>query len=452
MAALFNWMPWLAMGDVANVGQLAGINAVQLIAMIVKAANNARMHKKNCKQFAQHLKLISNLLDQLNFTDLKERPECREPLEHLENALRKAVILVESCRDKSYLYLVAMGWVYVTKFRDYQDEIDKYLKLIPLISLVENSRERLRAITKDKRLYTMDESEVKVQKTLLKPARSRRESMRLSRQLSRRYPGMPLDIALREENTKLRKELEHMKALKELEECDMIEHLIDFTETVAADPVILEQAIVEIPEEKEEEQGRRPRSKHHSAREVVKESSKRDIKHPNPSLQGYPPHDLQLITYDGSARKDPSYPTSPSNSFYSNRKMDDWHYDLCDCCTDPCLCIETFCYPCETFTLVAKRVSDGKTSQDSACAQLAFHSLYGGCCCYTCCIRGKVRQRFNIEGDCFSDYWTHVCCCCCAVLQEFHELRFQEKQGTVIHSLPTIPPQSSAAILHTRHA
>jgi len=140
MATFFNWVPWLAVGDIANVGQLAGINAVQLISMIVTAANNARMHKKNCRQFAQHLKLISNLLEQLNLTDLKRRPECREPLELLEQSLRKAVVLVESCRDKSYLYLVAMGWVYVTKFRDYQDEIDKYLKLIPLISLVENTR------------------------------------------------------------------------------------------------------------------------------------------------------------------------------------------------------------------------------------------------------------------------------------------------------------------------
>lgn len=75
-----------------------------------------------------------------------------------------------------------------------------------------------------------------------------------------------------------------VQALKELEECDVIEHLIDFTETVAADPVILEQAMVEIPEGGEEELEKRPRSKHHSAREVVKESSKRDIKHPNPSL------------------------------------------------------------------------------------------------------------------------------------------------------------------------
>ena len=73
------------------------------------------------------------------------------------------------------------------------------------------------------------------------------------------------------------------QALKELQECDMIEHLIDFTETVATDPVILEQAMVEIPEGVEEEPERRPR-KHRSTREVVKESVKRDIKHPNPSL------------------------------------------------------------------------------------------------------------------------------------------------------------------------
>lgn len=140
LAAAFNWMPWLAIGDVANVGQLTGLNAVQLIGMIIRAANNARMHKKNCRQFAQHLKLISNLLEQLSFSELTKREETREPLALFEESLRKAVVLVESCRDKSYLYLVAMGWVYVNKFREYEDEIDKYLKLIPLISLVEDSR------------------------------------------------------------------------------------------------------------------------------------------------------------------------------------------------------------------------------------------------------------------------------------------------------------------------
>lgn len=122
MAAVTGWIPRFSLGDVANVGQLTGINAVQLISMIVQAANNARMHKKNCRQFAHHLKLISKLLEQLNITDLKERPETGEPLELFEESLRKALVLIESCRDKSYLYLLAMGWTYVNKFRDYQDE------------------------------------------------------------------------------------------------------------------------------------------------------------------------------------------------------------------------------------------------------------------------------------------------------------------------------------------
>lgn len=121
-----------------------------------------------------------------------------------------------------------------------------------------------------------------------------------------------------------------------------------------------------------------------------------------------------------------------------------------------------------------------RAAQDSACCQLAFHSLYGGCCCYTCCTRRKVRQRFNIpvkishticltrsicctigsvvlmrscfpipcssifdkylwgelvQGNCCGDYWTHFCCCCCAVLQELHELRYQERQGKLICSI-----------------
>jgi len=234
MAALCNWMPWLAIGDVANVGQLTGINAVQLIAMIVKAANNARMHKKNCRQFARHLHLISNLLEQLNESELKERTETREPLEHLEMALRKAVVLVESCRDKSYLYLVAMGWMYVNKFRDYQDEIDKYLKLIPLISLVEDSRKHLKAIEKDRKPYTLEEDEVKVQESLQKRELSRSDSSRLSRQLSKRYPGVPLTQALRSENEMLRQELQAIRASMEYEHALVIEQLIEFTENEPA--------------------------------------------------------------------------------------------------------------------------------------------------------------------------------------------------------------------------
>lgn len=234
-----SWMPWVSIGDVANVGQLGGVNAVQLISMIVTAANNARMHKKNCRQFAHHLKLISNLLEQLNLTDLKDRPETAEPLELFEESLRKAVVLVESCRDKCYLYLVAMGWVYVNKFRDYQDEIDKYLKLIPLISLVEDNRKYLKAIDKDRKPYTLEVDEVKVTESLMKRELSRSDSSRLSRQLSKRYPGMPITQALRNENEMLRRELQHLRACLEDDQALVVEQLIEFTET---EPAKLEKA------------------------------------------------------------------------------------------------------------------------------------------------------------------------------------------------------------------
>lgn len=134
---------WDHFGDIANVAQLTGLDAVKLIGMIVQAATTARLHKKNCKQFAMHLKLIGNLLQQLKISELKKYPETREPLEQLEDALRRSYILVNSCQDRSYLYLLAMGWNIVYQFRKAQNEIDRYLKIIPLITLVDNARVRV---------------------------------------------------------------------------------------------------------------------------------------------------------------------------------------------------------------------------------------------------------------------------------------------------------------------
>lgn len=132
---------WEQLGEIASVAQLTGVDAVKLIGMIVTAANTARMHKKNCRQFAQHLKLIGNLLQQLKISEMKKTcPEILEPLEGLEDALRRSYVHVNSCQDRSYLYLLAMGWNIVYQFRKAQNEIDRYLKIIPLITLVDNVR------------------------------------------------------------------------------------------------------------------------------------------------------------------------------------------------------------------------------------------------------------------------------------------------------------------------
>ncbi|ONM09862.1 DNA mismatch repair protein MLH1 [Zea mays] len=127
---------WDNLGELSNIAQLTGLDAVKLISLIVRAASTARLHKRNCRRFAQHLKLIGGLLEQLRVSELRKYPETPEPLEQLEDALRRGYLLVNSCQDHSYLYLLAMGWNIIYQFRKAQSEIDNYLCLVPLITLV----------------------------------------------------------------------------------------------------------------------------------------------------------------------------------------------------------------------------------------------------------------------------------------------------------------------------
>ncbi|XP_042443273.1 probable serine/threonine-protein kinase PBL18 [Zingiber officinale] len=156
------------LGDAANVAQLTGLDAVSLIRMIAKAASTARSHKKNCQKFAQKLKLIGNLLEQIRITELKKHPSTREPLELLEDALRRSYILVHSCHDCNYRYLLAMGWKIIKQFRTAQSEITEYLNLIPLITLVDiqRSREQTKNIMLEQCVNKSDEVDKKVEDAL----------------------------------------------------------------------------------------------------------------------------------------------------------------------------------------------------------------------------------------------------------------------------------------------
>ncbi|KAL2905917.1 Protein MID1-COMPLEMENTING ACTIVITY 1 [Bienertia sinuspersici] len=223
----------VGMDDVANIAQLTGLDAVKLIGLIVKAANTARMHRKNCRQFANHLKLIGNLLEQLKISELKRYPETGEPLEQLEDALRRSYLLVHSCQDRSYLYLLAMGWNIVYQFRKAQNEIDRYLKLVPLITLVDNARvrEKLEYIEMDQREYTLDEEDQKAQQVIMKPDHCETDSVVLKKTLSCSYPKYSFDEALRKENEKLRMELQRSQANLDMSQCEVIQRLLDVTQS-----------------------------------------------------------------------------------------------------------------------------------------------------------------------------------------------------------------------------
>ncbi|URE14682.1 PLAC8 family [Musa troglodytarum] len=224
---------WEQLGELSTVDQLTGLGAARLIALIVQAATTARMHKKNCRQFAQHLKLIGNLLEQLKISEFTKYPETREPLERLEDALRRSYILVDSCQNRSYLYLLAMGWNIVYQFRRAQTEIDRYLQIVPLITLVDNARvrERLEAVARDEREYTLDEEDRKVQDAILDRDPSTNHAAVLQKSFTYSYPNMPFDKALEKEREKLQIELQKSH---DIDQFEMIQHLIGVTQNVAS--------------------------------------------------------------------------------------------------------------------------------------------------------------------------------------------------------------------------
>lgn len=412
---------WEHFGEIANVAQLTGVDAVRLIGMIVSAANTARMHKKNCRQFAQHLKLIGNLLEQLKISELKRYPEMREPLEQLEDSLRRGYILVNSCQDRSYLYLLAMGWNIVYQFRKAQNEIDRYLKIIPLITLVDNARvrERLEDIEKDQREYTLDDEDKRVQDVILKPEPSTNDTVVLKKTLSCSYPNLPFNAALKKENEKLQLELQRSQANYDVGQCEVIQHLIGVTEAVAANSVPERNLPVRSSKKAESDYSDANSDKEYSVDESYpKRSDTRTTSRNISSVSSG--HDL--LSTRGSHRHE------------------EWHSDLLGCCSEPSLCIKTFFYPCGTFSKIASVATNRHMSSAEACNELMAYSMILSCCCYTCCIRRKLRNMLNITGGLFDDFLSHLMCCCCALVQEWREVEIRGVYGP--EKTRTSPPPS----------
>ncbi|KAJ7959607.1 Protein MID1-COMPLEMENTING ACTIVITY 1 [Quillaja saponaria] len=221
----------------ASFAQSSGVDALSLTNMIILTARNARTHRKNCGQLAENLRIIENLLEKLKSTDLMKLPATKEPLDGLEEALRKALDLVESCKDKSYLYMLAMGWNVVYQFRQLQAEIDRYLKLVPLISLVhefrmQNLKDGLEAIDGEQREYTLDVEEMEAQRVILNTDRTKKDVAVLEKSLSRTYPDLEFQDALQEEKDKLNVELQRSRTNNDPDQCRVIEHLTDVTDNV----------------------------------------------------------------------------------------------------------------------------------------------------------------------------------------------------------------------------
>lgn len=89
-------------------------------------------------------------------------------------------------------------------------------------------------IERDQREYTLDDEDRKVQDVILKPDPSKNDTMVLKKSISCSYPNLPFDEALQKENEKLQVELQISQANMDASQCEVIQHLIDVTETVAS--------------------------------------------------------------------------------------------------------------------------------------------------------------------------------------------------------------------------
>ncbi|VAH85403.1 unnamed protein product [Triticum turgidum subsp. durum] len=119
---------WTVLGDVATVAQLVGADVVGLISRITQAAETARQNRRDCRQLARRVLIISRLLP------LVEDPEAARPMAGLGDTLKEAHELLMSCQRRSAAYHFFMAGRKAVRFREMQNKIDFYLLLFPVTS------------------------------------------------------------------------------------------------------------------------------------------------------------------------------------------------------------------------------------------------------------------------------------------------------------------------------
>jgi len=107
-------------------------------------------------------------------------------------------------------------------------------------------------------------------------------------------------------------------------------------------------------------------------------------------------------------------PLPPPNSFFQK--------DLFSCCDNPGLCMCLTCVPyasCYVSNKVAESVGEG----------FCCHGFWAAFCDPLSArvrIRGMLRAKYNIQGNCCTDTMMHMFCSPCAIVQEVNEVVARE--------------------------
>ena len=95
-----------------------------------------------------------------------------------------------------------------------------------------------------------------------------------------------------------------------------------------------------------------------------------------------------------------------------------WDIGLCSCTKNCKVCIYSFLVPCGPFFIQPMAYSK-MTGEDfkSTCSLLCTLGTYGHAM-----LRGRIREKYNINGSYINDWFVWFYCCCCAAVQEMTQV------------------------------
>uniref|UniRef100_A0A0E0MHY3 non-specific serine/threonine protein kinase n=1 Tax=Oryza punctata TaxID=4537 RepID=A0A0E0MHY3_ORYPU len=138
---------WNCVGQAANIAQLAGFGALELITMIVQRAETVRWNKDECRQLSLRAKTFINLLPWLEDT---ETVEVRKEKDKLVLVLCRACILVERCNSKNLVCHFLLAGMLADELRALHKELDRQLgDLQVVLQVIDRADTRLLKMTHD---------------------------------------------------------------------------------------------------------------------------------------------------------------------------------------------------------------------------------------------------------------------------------------------------------------
>jgi len=94
-----------------------------------------------------------------------------------------------------------------------------------------------------------------------------------------------------------------------------------------------------------------------------------------------------------------------------------WDVELCDCFSDIKVClISWFCSPCQIAYQIA-----GVEGHECGISDGILPCLFPFCCAIS--VRGKIREKYGIQGSCMNDFCVVWLCGICAITQQTRQLQ-----------------------------